>query len=310
MPVEEELAKFHPEKDMLLTIGVFDGVHIGHKYLLSRLTERAKQQDLLSGVVTFRRHPQELLSPQTKLPRLTNITEKVKLLKDEGIDAVVSLSFTKKLAGLSARQFVSLLKKHLRMRGLIVGTDFALGRNREGNADMLRALGQEMNFSVNVVPPLKNGGEVVSSTAIRKTLADGNMKRATSLLGRPFSLQGRVTTGVGRGSKLGFPTTNLETDPKQALPADGVYATRTHINDKIYQSVTNIGHRPTFGENERTIETFILDYKGNLYGRKLKIDIVERLRNEKRFDNEDELKKQIAEDVKQAIAILTSKGRK
>ncbi len=309
MQVEEELAKLPPEKDMLLTIGVFDGVHLGHKYLISQLTERARQQNLLGGVVTFSQHPQEVLSPQTKLPFLTNITEKVKLLKDEGVDAVIALSFTSELAGLSAREFVSLLKKYLRMRGLIIGPDFALGRNREGNADTLRVLGQDMNFSVTVIPPLRGSGEVVSSTAIRNALADGNMKRVLNLLGRSFSLQGRVTTGVGRGLKLGFPTANLEIDPKQALPADGVYATWAYIDDKPHQSVTNIGRRPTFGGNRRTVETYILNYHGNLYGRELRIEVVERLRNEKRFDAVEELKEQMAEDVKQGIALLNSQGR-
>ena len=134
MQVEEELAGLSPKKDMLLTIGVFDGVHLGHRYLLSQLTERARQQDLLSGVVTFRQHPQEVLSPQTRLPFLTDLAERTKLLKDEGVEAIVTLSFTSELAQLSARQFVSLLKKYLRMRGIVIGPDFALGRTKIGRA--------------------------------------------------------------------------------------------------------------------------------------------------------------------------------
>ena len=309
MQVEEELAELSPEKDMLLTIGVFDGVHLGHKYLISQLTEHTRQQNLLSGVVTFRQHPREVLSPQTKLPYLTKLTEKVKLIKNEGVDAVILLSFTRELAQLSADQFVSLLKKHLRMCGLIVGPDFALGKNREGNADTLRALGQDMNFSITVVPPMRVNGEVVSSTAIRSALADGDIKKVANLIGRSFSLQGQVTTGTGRGSELGFPTANLDVDPKQALPADGVYVTWAHIDDKAYQSVTNIGRRPTFGANTRTVETYLLDYQGNLYGRQLKIDVVERLRGEKRFDTIEELKKQITEDIKQGRTILSSRGK-
>ena len=310
MQIEEELAELSPEKDMLLTIGVFDGVHLGHQYLISQLTEHTRRQNLLSGVVTFRQHPREVLSPQTKLPYLTSLAEKVSLLKNEGVDAVITLSFTRELARLSVRQFVSLLKKYLRMRGLIIGPDFALGRNREGNADTLRKLGQDMSFRVTVIPPVRVNDEMVSSTAIRDALADGDMKKVASLIGRSFSLQGRVTTGVGRGSELGFPTTNLDIDPKQALPAEGVYATWAHIDDKAYQSMTNIGRRPTFGGNGRTVETYILNYQGNLYGRELKIDIVERLRGEKRFDTVEELKKQIAEDVKQGKAILDGRARK
>jgi len=310
MQIEEELTELSPEKDMLLTIGVFDGVHLGHQYLISQLTEHTRRQNLLSGVVTFRQHPREVLSPQTKLPYLTSLAEKVSLLKNEGVDAVITLSFTRELAQLSARQFVSLLKKYLRMRGLIIGPDFALGRNREGNADTLRKLGQDMSFRVTVIPPVKVNDEMVSSTAIRDALADGDMKKVASLIGRSFSLQGRVTTGAGRGSELGFPTTNLDIDPKQALPAEGVYVTWAHIDDKAYQSMTNIGRRPTFGGNGRTVETYILNYQGNLYGRELKIDIVERLRGEKRFDTVEELKKQIAEDIKQGRAILDGQARK
>jgi len=310
MRVEEELAELSSEKDMLLTIGVFDGVHLGHKYLISQLKERARQQNLLSGVVTFRQHPLEVLSPQTELPYLTNLEEKGNLLKKEGVEAVITLSFTPELAQLSASQFVSLLKKYLRMRGLVIGPDFALGRDREGNADTLRKLGQEMGFSVTVIPPVKINGEIVSSTAIRNALANGDMKRVVSLIGRPFSLQGRVTTGAGRGLKLGFPTANLEIDPKQTLPPEGIYATWAYIDGKAFKSVTNIGRRPTFGGNGRTVETYILDYHGNLYGRELKIELVERLRGEKRFDTVEELKKQITEDVKRGKAVLDSRTRK
>ena len=141
MSVEKELARFSPGKDMLLTIGVFDGVHLGHKYLISQLVAQARQQDLLSGVITFRQHPQEVLQPQTKLPFLTDLTERNNLLKDEGVEVIIPLTFTAESARLSARQFLGLLKKYLRIRGLVIGPDFALGRNREGNVNALRALG-------------------------------------------------------------------------------------------------------------------------------------------------------------------------
>ena len=309
MQAEEELAQLSPEKDMLITIGVFDGVHLGHKYLISQLTEQARQQDLLSGVVTFRQHPQEILSPRSKLPFLTDLTTRANLLKNEGVDAIIILSFTPELAQLSARQFVSLLKKYLRMRGMVIGPDFALGLNKEGNADTLRALGQEMGFSVSVIPPMMVNGEVASSTTIRKALADGNMKKVADLIGRSFNLHGCVITGNSRGTELGFPTANLDIDSKQALPAEGVYATWAYIDDKPYQSMTNIGKRPTFGGSERTVEVYIPNYHGDLYGHELKIDIIERLRDEKKFDTVDELKRQIVEDIKHGSAILTSQGR-
>jgi len=309
MQVEKELAKLKPEKDTLLTIGVFDGVHLGHKYLLSQLTKQAKEQDLLSGVVTFNRHPHEVLAPQTKLPFLTDLAQRINLLKNEGVEAIFTLSFTSELAQLSARQFASLLKKYLRMRGMVIGPDFALGQTREGNVDILRTLGQDMGFSITVIPPVMIDGEVVSSTAIRNALANGDMKRVLNLVGHPFSLNGRVTKGAGRGVELGFPTANLDIDPGQALPADGVYATWTDIDGQAYQSMTNIGRQPTFGGSQRVVEVYILDYHSNLYGRELKIDIMERLRGEKQFDTAEELKKQITEDINQGRAILRPRGR-
>lgn len=183
MQVEEELAELSPEKDMLLTIGVFDGVHLGHKYLISKLKEHARQQNLLSGVVTFRQHPREVLSPQIRLKFLTSLDQRIELLKKEGVEAIITLSFTPELAQLSARQFTSLLQKYLRMRGLVVGPNFKLGSNGEGDTIMLRALGQDMNFSVIVLPYLMINGEVVSSTAIRKALVDGDTQRAFSMVG-------------------------------------------------------------------------------------------------------------------------------
>jgi len=306
MSVEEELAGLSPQKDTMLTIGVFDGVHLGHKYLISQLIDAARSQSLLSGVITFRQHPQEVLSPPAKLPFLTNLDQRVGLLKNEGVAAVIPLSFTPEFAQLSPTQFLNLLKKYLGMRGLVIGPDFALGQHREGNIDTLRSLGKDMDFSVTVIPPMLIDGEVVSSTAIRETLANGDMRKVHKLMGRPFSLSGPVISGAGRGARLGFPTANLDIDPQQALPAEGVYATWVYIDNKACQSMTNIGRCPTFTGSERTIEVLVLDYSGDLYGHELKIDIMERLRGERQFDSAEDLTKQIAEDVKRGKAILSS----
>jgi riboflavin kinase/FMN adenylyltransferase len=310
MQVEQELAQFSPQRETLLTIGVFDGVHLGHKLLISKLVDLAAKQNLLSGVVTFRQHPRTLLSPRTKLLYLITFAEREQLLKNEGVDIVAALSFDRELAKLSARDFVSLLKKYLKISGLVIGPDFALGRNREGNADTLRSLGEEMGFSVTVVAPMKINGEMASSTAIRQALADGDMEKVTRLLGRPFSLQGKVTEGEHQGTGLGFPTANLSIDAKMAIPPDGVYATRAYIDGQEFQAMTNIGRRPTFGDsNERTIESYILNYNQDIYGKEVKIEIIQRLREEKRFNSTEELKKQIAEDVKQGAEILNMRGR-
>jgi len=308
MQVEAELAKLSPKKDMLLTIGVFDGVHLGHRHLIAKLTELARQQGLASGVITFNRNPREVLVPKTRLPFLTDIERRIELLKSEGVDEVIPLSFTPELAALSPKEFIVLLKKHLRMKGLVVGPDFALGKNREGDSDFLRKLGEEMDFNVTVVPPLKIDGEVVSSTAIRKALAEGDMRRAQKLMARPFRLHGRVVRGDKRGAELGFPTANLDTEREQALPADGVYTSRTYIDDQAHPAMTNIGLHPTFGGGKRLVEVYIMDYKGDLYGRELAVDIIERLRGEKKFDSPEELRAQIAEDVKRGKTTLEIRG--
>ena len=310
MTLVDELTRLSPERDTALTVGVFDGVHLGHKYLISKLIEEAGQRNLLPGVVTFRQHPQEVVSHKTKLPFLTDLAERTDLIKGEGIEIIIPLTFTTELAQLSARQFVGLLQKHLKMRGMVVGPDFALGRSREGNIDNLRKLGQDMNFTISVVPPVVKDNEVVSSTAIRKAIAYGDMEKVGRLAGHSFSLHGHVVAGAGRGAGLGFPTANLDINPEQALPPDGVYASRAHIDGKTYQSMTNIGKCPTFDGCERAVEAYIVDYHGDLYGQELKVDIIERLRDEEKFDSVEELKEQMAVDVKQGRAILNSRGGK
>jgi riboflavin kinase/FMN adenylyltransferase len=305
--VEEELAKFSPGRDTVLTIGVFDGVHLGHKHLISELLKQARERKLLSVVVTFLQHPEDLLSSGKKLPFITDIKTRITLLHEEGVGIVVPLSFTAQLARLDARQFINLLQKYLKMRGLVIGPDFALGKERQGNIDTLRRLGREMVFSVTVVPPLTVNGEVVSSTAIRKALADGDMKKFKELTGHSFSLHGKVVTGAGRGEGLGFPTANLDVSSGQAIPPDGVYAGLAHIDGKVYHAMTNIGRNPTFGNTERTIESYLIDYSGDLYRHELSVDFVARIRDEKKFASVEELKKQIAEDVRQGKTLLESR---
>ncbi|MBI2860022.1 MAG: bifunctional riboflavin kinase/FAD synthetase [Chloroflexi bacterium] len=305
MLLEEELARFKPDKDTVLTIGVFDGVHLGHQRLISELTGQARQRGMLSAVVTFRQHPQQVLG-QEALPFLTDTVTREELLTEEGVDIIAMLSFTEELSHLDARQFMCLLQKHLRMRALVVGPDSALGRHREGDIDALHRLGEEMGFSLTVVPQMTLNGETVSSTAIRRALAEGDMQKVHRLYGRLFSLRGKVVAGAGRGAGLGFPTANLQIEPSQALPPDGVYASWAYVGGKRYPSMTNVGTCPTFGPCDRTVEVYIIGYQEDIYGRELKIELVERVRDEKKFDTVDELKKQMAEDVRLGEAILGS----
>ena len=305
MLVEEELARALPEHDTALTIGVFDGVHLGHEFLIKKLKERASDGGLLSVVVTFHRHPRLVLSPRSNLTYLTSIKERIRLLESLGVGCVVTLSFTRELAELSAREFVGLLQKYLRMRSLVVGSDFALGKRREGDALKLKSLGEELHFSVEVVEPMECEGEVVSSTAIRFALSQGDMVKVSQLLGRRFTLSGQVMKGDQRGKTLGFPTANLVPDPEQALPPDGVYTTRAFVNETAYPAVTNIGVRPTFDDGKRVVEVHILDFEEReLYGHEIRIELVHRLRGEVRFSGADELKAQMQRDVEQTRALL------
>ncbi|MGB2884972.1 MAG: riboflavin biosynthesis protein RibF, partial [Dehalococcoidia bacterium] len=229
---------------------------------------------------------------------------RITLLSDIGADFVGPLTFGTELAALSAREFVILLQRHLHMQGLVIGPDFALGRGREGDVAWLQALGQELGFTVGVVEPIVLEGSLVSSTSIRKALTRGDMNMTSKLLGRHFRLSGQVMGGTERGHVLGFPTANIGVDSEQALPSDGVYATLGYLGDKVYRSVTNIGTRPTFGEGERTVEVFLIDFDGDIYSQNLTVELIERLRGETKFADAKELSAQIARDVEQARAIL------
>jgi riboflavin kinase/FMN adenylyltransferase len=304
MEIEQELANVAPQKGTLLTIGVFDGVHAGHRYLLEKLQQRAAEKKLLNGVVTFNPHPQSVLHPHNQLPRLSNLEDRISALQELGINIVAVITFTPKVAQLSAQEFMSLVKKQLRMHGIMVGPDFTLGRGREGNINLLRTLGHKMRFSVEVIPPYTINGEVVSSTLIRRALAQGDMRKVERLMGRHFYLRGKVTTSDKRGQVLGFPTANLDIKPQQALPDNGTYATITQVDGKQFPSATNIGMRPTFGEGEKTVETHLLNYKGDLYGKDIRVEFVQKLRDEQRFPSPEELKTQIKKDVREVEAIL------
>jgi riboflavin kinase/FMN adenylyltransferase len=301
----EELQRAAPGHASAVAIGVFDGVHRGHRHLIGQLVERARQEGLASVVVTFHPHPRLVVRPEATLTYLCSLEERIELLRALGVESVANLSFTSELAQLSPREFVSLLMEELEMKLLVVGTDFALGRNREGDTDTLRAIGEEMGFGAEVVPLLAASGEKVGSTAVRVALSRGDMETAASLLGRPFSLRGPVVPGAERGRTLGFPTANIAVGLDRALPAYGVYVTRAHLRNRAYPAVTNIGLRPTFAEDKPTVETFLLDFEGELYGQEIRSELLHRLRGEIRFLNQDALKEQIEKDIVAARAYLS-----
>jgi riboflavin kinase/FMN adenylyltransferase len=304
----EELARVAPGAETAVTVGVFDGVHRGHLYLLDRLQERARTLGLVSGVVTLHPAPFQVLHPKEPAAYLCSLEERIELLRNAGIDFVAPVTFTSELAQLSARDFVQVLVEELRVRFMLEGPDHALGRGREGTVAVLNELGREMGYQLEVLEAFTEGGLVVSSTAVRSALGEGDMRRVAELLGRPFSLRGPVVEGARRGKSIGFPTANIAIGADRALPPFGVYVARAYLGEGRYKAVTNIGRRPTFDRGERTIEVYLLEYQGaDFYGHDLHIDLVERLRPEKRFASADELRAQIQRDVA-AVQVALGEG--
>jgi riboflavin kinase/FMN adenylyltransferase len=268
------------------------------------MKEAADKAGYHTSLVTFYPRPQAVLAPHLPIHYLTMPAEKITLLESLGLDLTAILPFTRETARTSAAQFAEGLVNHLKMRQLWVGPDFTLGRDREGDIPMLRRLGQAIGFEVQVVEPFVRDGEVVSSTRIRHLLAMGQIRQATIQLGRYPSLTGQVVQGAQRGRLLGFPTANLSVTPERVIPADGVYACFVWVDGERRLAVTNIGVRPSFAGVERIVETHLLDFRGDLYGLDLRMEFVERLRPEKRFENLDDLVTQIRADAIQAAKLL------
>jgi riboflavin kinase/FMN adenylyltransferase len=283
---------------------MFDGVHKGHQYLIGCLKEAAARQGFASGVITFTNHPRSVMRPDVRVPLLTTPEDRLRLISEQGVDLVVPLSFTPDLSYLRAREFVELLRDTLNMRGLVVGPDFAFGYQREGTAELLTQLGKEMDFTVEVVEPVKFEDRIVSSTAVRACVQEGKMGDAAWMLTRPFILAGFVVEGDRRGRQIGFPTANVDIEPSIITPADGTYATWTQADGKTYASATNIGFRPTFGGGGRQVETHLFDYSGDLYNARIRVAFARKLRDEVKFNGVDALVKQLHEDVAQAKVVL------
>lgn len=304
----EELSRASPGRPSAVTIGKFDGVHRGHQYVIGHLLGLARSEGLASVVITLHPSPITVLRPGTLVTYLCSLEERVALLRALGVDSVGVLSFTSELAQLSYRDFVTLLIEQLDLRLLLVGADFALGRDRAGNADALRALGEELGFRLEGVPMLSEGDAKVGSGAVRGALAGGDMATVNQLLGRLFALRGPVVRGEERGATIGFPTANIAVAPDLALPKFGVYVTRAYLGESTYASVTNVGERPTFGATRPTIETHLLDFEGDCYDCELRIELLARLRDERRFSGVDELAAQIRRDVEAARAYFAEHG--
>ena len=289
-----------------LAIGNFDGVHRGHRHLLDRVKAAARAFGGESVALTFDPHPTRVLAPDRASPLVVGLDRKLELLAATGVDAAVVQRFDLSFASQSPQEFVEQVVLGLRAREVFVGEDFHFGRNREGNGATLVALGPSLGFEAHVVAPLEEGSVPVSSSRVRRALAEGDLPTARALLGRDYDLDGLVITGHRRGRLLGFPTANLATEC-EALPRDGVYAVRVSVlgadGPQGHPAVMNLGSRPTFRAG-RSLEAHLLDADVDLYGRTLRVTFVARLRDERRFDGVDALKAQIVADVAAARAAL------
>lgn len=298
-----------PDRPTVLTIGKFDGIHRGHRHVLEAVAARARVHDWQSAVIVLWPPPPEVLRPGASIPRLSTLADREGDIAASGIDVFILWPFTLELSRLTPREFMQVLRNRLDLRVLVVGSDFALGRQRSGTPDVLRELGEELGFDVVVSPPYLHEGEIVSSSRIRDYLANGDVAQAARLLGRWPTLTGTVVRGAGRGRLLGFPTANLHLSEPLAVPGHGIYATFATVapaGDATAQpAVTSIGVRPTFDDtDEPTIETFLLDFDDDLYDQTLRLHFVKKLRDELKFASVEALIAQMERDVAEARAAL------
>ena len=299
-----------------ITIGNFDGLHRGHQHLLHELRKMAQALDCIPVFITFSPHTLIVVRPNMEVHCLTTLEEKLELVKQYGgIDHYIVIHFTHEVAAMSAEEFLQTLRDHFIVKGMVVGENFSLGHNRQGNVAFLTAYGQKHHIQVQAVPLQEAGSERISSTRIRHLVQEGDVQEARQLLGHPVIFSGIVQHGDRRGHLIGFPTANLRPDEYRLLPADGVYAAWVHVPDgpesdfnqssTVYYGVVNIGIRPTFNKKERLVEAHLLDTNIDLYGKLITVEFITRLRGEQRFSGIDALKTQIQHDAQQARQILT-----
>lgn len=298
-----------PFKNAVVTIGNFDGVHIGHQSLFHGVMGKADSINGTSVAITFNPHPVKILRKNGHLPLITIHEQKIELIEKTGLDVLICIPFTPELAQLPALEFVrDLLVKRIGMKAIVVGNDYAFGKNREGNTEFLKSCSKEYGFEVIVADWISVSNTLsgrISSTEIRKLVADGKVTEAQKLLGRYYQTRGTVATGRDRGGKLlGFPTANVEIQD-ELCPKKGVYAVTVEHNGLKYKGVANIGYSPTFDDNVFTIEVHILDFNENIYGRNIRINFVKRIRDELKFSGISELSDQIKKDIDKARDILS-----
>jgi riboflavin kinase/FMN adenylyltransferase len=299
------------QRPTVLTLGVFDGLHLGHQWIMQTVVERAHAIGAVPTVITFDPHPRAVLHPESAPPLLQTFDQKIEGFGVLGIEQTIVVQFTKEFSTIRAEDFLKdLVVDRLHAKEVYLGKGFAFGHNREGNIELLKRMGRELGFVAGEVPELKLHGRRVSSSKIRQLLTDGRVNLARRMLGRPYGVEGRVERGSERGHKLGFPTANLHPQ-NRVIPRNGVYVTGTLIDGQWRRSVTNVGLRPTFADaTEPSVETYVLNWDGDLYGDVVRVRFLYRLRDERKFSSIDQLKTQIARDAQRAESYFERAGTK
>ena len=299
------------QRPTVLTLGVFDGLHLGHQLIMRTVVERAHLVGAIPTVITFDPHPRAVLHPQSAPPLLQTLDQKVEGFGVLGIEQTIVIRFTEEFSLISAESFLEdVVKERLQAKEVYLGRGFAFGHNRDGNIDLLQRVGGKLGFVAGEVPEVRVRNQRVSSSKVRQLLQQGKVNLARRMLGRPYGVEGRVTRGKERGHVLGFPTANLHPQ-NRVIPANGVYVTGTLIEGQWRRSVTNVGTRPTFEtETEPSVETFVMNWSGDLYGDVVRVRFLYRLRDEKKFASLEELKRQIEKDVKRAENYFERAGAK
>lgn len=299
MRIFDDLSKITKDENTVLTLGTFDGIHMGHRKILEKVKKKAASSGCRSLLITFDPHPRKIITPDYDIKLLTNLKEKTKLIEDTGIENLLIINFTKEFSQITSEEFVKeyLLKK-IGVKEIVIGYDHHFGKGRNGDANTLRRLGVEYNFIVTMVDPIKVNGETVNSTAVRKALAEGNIKKVNSYLGRNYSFAGKVVEGDKRGRTLGFPTANIKAENHdKLLPALGIYAVRFSFDGETHNGLMSVGNRPTFySAGETVVEVWLYDFDRDIYGRDVNVEIIEFIRGEERFSSADELISQMQKD--------------